>query len=290
MPSQAHSPSTGSFPAIGPASAYASGATASYTSPYAERRSLEAHLAGPGVPGSSPIRSRGGSPLSPVRSRGGSPLSPRSARAMAHPYALAASAYRDDPYPEGPMPLSAPAYGSFPRLPVAGERTRHSWSAHPFSPTRADRPFSAAADPREPEPDSLRLPPLRLPRTRSHTVGGAAEPARPPSQDSPFAYSAASAGTSPVQVLPPPFTLEPRPQWDDPSFSPFARRPSTAAPTASAPQAPTGAFGRPFSSPAGGQTLPSLQSVLGASAFAPPGDRRLSKEEYDEEEESRRFG
>ncbi|KAI0338789.1 hypothetical protein BDW22DRAFT_1348228 [Trametopsis cervina] len=82
---------------------------------------------------------------------------------------------------------------------------------------------------------AVRLPPLRLTRPRSRTFAesGASRgapssahilsprsPTRlPPLQpDSPFAFEA------PLRI-PPPFTLQPQPQWDDPSFSPFSRPP-----------------------------------------------------------------
>lgn len=72
-----------------------------------------------------------------------------------------------------------------------------------------------AAEMREPEPD-LVLPPL-------------AELPRAPSRDSPFAYE------TPLR-LPPPFTLQPRPQWDDASFSPF-NRPTSQSSSPTTPSA-----------------------------------------------------
>lgn len=86
---------------------------------------------------------------------------------------------------------------------------------------------------------TVRLPPLRLSRPRSRTFAErvpysatsptylgspTTSPTRlPPLQgDAPFAYEA------PLR-LPPPFTLQPQPLWDDPSFSPYSRPSPRAA-------------------------------------------------------------
>ncbi|EKM50997.1 uncharacterized protein PHACADRAFT_262931, partial [Phanerochaete carnosa HHB-10118-sp] len=78
----------------------------------------------------------------------------------------------------------------------------------------------------------LRLPPLRLARPRSRTFGGAdaADPRepRPALALPPLAGPGSPLAAAPGQRLPPPFTLQPRPQWDEPTFSPFARRAAAA--------------------------------------------------------------
>ncbi|KAI0668160.1 hypothetical protein C8Q78DRAFT_1071487 [Trametes maxima] len=72
-----------------------------------------------------------------------------------------------------------------------------------------------------------------------------------------------SAPRTPLNI-PPPFTLQPRPQWDDPAFSPFntRRRSPTELPPSAAPP-----FAGPSSSPTAyspfrGESLPSLSSVV----------------------------
>lgn len=184
-------------------------------------------LSGPGIPGSPPAAS----------------LSPRSIRSAPYtrhqpPPVAGSSALRPEFLPMHRHSLSYPApYPSASTRPYTADDTARSLRT-------LTRPTSPPV--RDPVDFDVRLPPLRLNRPRSRTFAGpefSVEPARPytdaprdvalpplagssrarapppPPSDSPFAYE-------PPLRLPPPFTLQPRPQWDDASFSPFSRPPS----------------------------------------------------------------
>ena len=201
-------------------------------------------LSGPGIPGSPPSVPR-------------SPRSIRSAPYARHhpPPVAGSSAFR----PEG-LPMHRPGH-SFP-APYPLPSTR------PYTADDSSRSLRTLARPssppvRHPVDFDLRLPPLRLPRGRSRTHGShdfdddnespvsrqfaaMREPApalalppiagpstaRPHTADSPFAFD-------PSVRIPPPFTLQPRPQWDDASFSPFSRpRSQPHSPTSPFPPMP----------------------------------------------------
>lgn len=122
-------------------------------------------------------------------------------------------------------------------------------STRPYTADDSPRSLRTLARPgsppvRHPVDFDVRLPPLRLPRGRApgsrdfdadadsalgRQLAAMREPApalpplagpsaaRPHTADAPFAFAPAAAR------IPPPFTLQPRPQWDDASFSPFSR-------------------------------------------------------------------
>lgn len=185
-------------------------------------------LSGPGIPGSPPSV----------------PLSPHSIRSA--------------PYTRNPLP---PVAGSGALRPDFLPMHRHSHSFPAPYPSTSTRPYTAddstrslrtltrpnSPPVRNPVDFDVRLPPLRLNRPRSRTFGGSelsseavgasrqyagsrppqedlalpplAGPSRPrltPQSESPSAYDT-------LLRIPPPFTLQPRPQWDDASFSPFSR-------------------------------------------------------------------
>ena len=196
-------------------------------------------LSGPGIPGSPPSATS---------------LSPRSIRSAPYtrlpppPPVAASSALRSEFLPMHRHSHSFPAPYPPPSLrPYTADDSARSLRT-------LTRPNSPPV--RNPVDFDVRLPPLRLSRPRSRTFGGSepstgtetavGPPARShaedrPSQDlvlpplagpsrhprmlaqtdSPFAYE-------PPLRIPPPFTLQPRPQWDDASFSPFSRPASQA--------------------------------------------------------------
>lgn len=181
-------------------------------------------LSGPGVPGDMPS----------------SPSSPRAIRSAPYP--------RPDIRPMSP--LGHPSLRPF----SADDRPRVIPRARAMSPQPRQSIDSALA--------ALTLPPLTFDRPRSYTVSGSSssgahalftrppvlpqpmapfppiegqgQPSRPRlsslQSDSPFAYEA------PIHI-PPPFTLQPRPQWDDASFSPF-HRPHARNPPSRIPHEP----------------------------------------------------
>ncbi|KAI0690368.1 hypothetical protein BC835DRAFT_1365034 [Cytidiella melzeri] len=114
---------------------------------------------------------------------------------------------------------------------------RRQTTTRPWTSERREQPYTVPQLPssvhRHSTDFALRLPPLRLSRPRSRTfaehsashmtpISAYAEASSPQAHlppiqsDSPFIYEAPSR-------LPPPFTLQPQPQWDDPSFSPYSR-------------------------------------------------------------------
>ncbi|KAF7794147.1 hypothetical protein EIP86_005278 [Pleurotus ostreatoroseus] len=176
-------------------------------------------LSGPGVPGSIPS----------------SPPSPRAIRSAPYPR----------PETRGMFGPHSPRASSAMRPLSAEARPRHPPRARAMSPQPRQSIDSAMA--------ALTLPPLTFDRPRSYTVSGPSGSSSfypltpsivPPSSsqsgmetlgqarprltsmgtDSPFAHDA------PLRI-PPPFTLQPRPQWDDASFSPFHRRSTRPVPT-----------------------------------------------------------
>ncbi|RDX44497.1 hypothetical protein OH76DRAFT_1487080 [Lentinus brumalis] len=143
---------------------------------------------------------------------------------------------------------------------------------------------------------TLTLPPVmtNVPRSRGGPMASPISPLSAGAYPSLASLSALEAGTSaqrpssfdesrrmlpqpnvdfsmprPALNIPPPFTLQPQPQWDDPAFSPFSRRRSPPA----LPQGVVPPFG---SSPTATQPpfqhepLPSISSVLPMSQTAPP--------------------
>ncbi len=184
----------------------------SFSSEGSSARSLafSSQLSGPGVPGGLPA----------------SPPSPRAIRSAPYPRAEIRGGFSNFFIPASSRPFTADdSSRSMPRPPFGMHPLRHSLDTGP----------------------SITLPPLTFDRPRSNTVSGPSgssgrlhvtspssilpsplAPVLPPVEeqarqrilslqsDSPFAYDA------PVPI-PPPFTLQPRPQWDDSSFSPFSR-------------------------------------------------------------------
>ncbi|KAI0086036.1 hypothetical protein BDY19DRAFT_375651 [Irpex rosettiformis] len=158
------------------------------------------------------------------------------------------------------------------------------WTSEHREPLHAvSRPSSAAH--RHSTDFTVRLPPLRLSRPRSRTFAehGAphnlssprhgrlsASPTRlPPLQtDAPFTHEASLR-------LPPPFTLQPQPLWDDPSFSPY-RRPTSRI----AQQSPMASHEfitlPPPSGHEGNTTLPSAHFSAATSSPAAPSFRPAS--------------
>ncbi|RPD55245.1 hypothetical protein L226DRAFT_526165 [Lentinus tigrinus ALCF2SS1-7] len=140
---------------------------------------------------------------------------------------------------------------------------------------------------------TLTLPPVmtNVPRSRGGPMSSPISPLSAGAYPSLASLSALEAGTSaqrprsfdeprrtlpppnvdfsaprPVLNIPPPFTLQPQPQWDDPAFSPFSRRRSPPA----LPHGVAPPFGSSPTSPFRPEPLPSLSSVIPMSHTAPP--------------------
>ena len=72
----------------------------------------------------------------------------------------------------------------------------------------------------------------------------------------------------PVLNIPPPFTLQPQPQWDDPAFSPYNRRRSPPSqPRGTVP--PFGDSPTAIRSPFGAEPLPSISTVIPMASSGP---------------------
>ncbi|KAI0073979.1 homeobox-domain-containing protein [Panus rudis PR-1116 ss-1] len=182
-------------------------------------------------------------------------------------------------HPTSDRALYGTSYGQRLSPPRASPETLSRLSSAPSHPSRL------AA---ETEGPRIVLPPLRIgspspPQSAptsavEHTQFGALASAPPhyasggrhlsattPTAESPFAHSA-------PPYIPPPFTLEPQPIWDDPSFSPFSR-PSTshASPTSPTYYAPEHTY--PPHTPTHVYTpqtqLPSLTNILHESDANP---------------------
>ena len=77
----------------------------------------------------------------------------------------------------------------------------------------------------------------------------------------------------PVLNIPPPFTLQPQPQWDDPAFSPFTPRRSPPIPHGQGATAPSSAASSPTATRGGGpfraEPLPRLATVVPMTPSGP---------------------
>lgn len=97
-------------------------------------------------------------------------------------------------------------------------------SAEPYRSSRSVRGTWSGLPRQSHSPLSVTLPPI-LPELQSgvhtHIIGSS-------SASGPFHSSHSSDTFTQRNIhIPPPFTLEPRPQWDQSSFSPFSRRPGS---------------------------------------------------------------
>ncbi|EMD36052.1 hypothetical protein CERSUDRAFT_124570 [Gelatoporia subvermispora B] len=185
-------------------------------------------LSGPGIPGSSGML-EGSYP--PPMASAVSPVTMQRSRRSSTSYSMVARDFA--PLPSRPSTSGGPSDAYSLRVGVEFPQPGPSRLEPPFTlpPLRID-PLRPAAT--LPAPATSSRHPSLLPRRSlgqvlpspaafdlSHRTP-ASEPV-----ESPFAHH-------PTLNIPPPFTLQPRPQWDDPAFSPFSRpssavsRPSTS--------------------------------------------------------------
>ncbi|PCH34906.1 homeobox-domain-containing protein [Wolfiporia cocos MD-104 SS10] len=172
------------------------------------------HLSGPGIPGpGSEPRSQYSSP---VEAQGTQPSQPRlSPLTSYHP------------------PHSSYSYRS--SRPATADQALDMYYTASRSP-RPARPLSDDLTGRQRDPPII-LPPLVLDPPRSRALPGSSHygsPSPTSVQHSPTVidprrrwqpseHPESQFAHRPPLNIPPPFTLQPRPQWDDPAFSPFSR-------------------------------------------------------------------
>ncbi|KAH9934250.1 uncharacterized protein B0H18DRAFT_548863 [Fomitopsis serialis] len=178
-------------------------------------------LSGPGIPGPSSAMSP--HPALPSESRGALPF-PEAQRGMA---AFPGSSPVQLFPPPNPFGADDPSRAHF--ASAGGSRR---FSDDPRMPHRVTLP-PIVVDPRQdvlgPNPTNrypLSLPPVAPPSSTSSAVGLRRASYGLEQAESPFAHM-------PPLNIPPPFTLEPQPQWDDPAFSPFSRPGSSSRPPSS---------------------------------------------------------
>ncbi|PIL34641.1 transcription factor [Ganoderma sinense ZZ0214-1] len=222
-----------------------------------------AQLAGPGIPGSSrrgllddPAWRR------PAQGFPGPPSASASASAMEPPEMYRATARPGRPPGEqGPaLTLSLP-----PVLATRIDTRRGGPGSSPVTPLSA----SAGAGP---YPTLASLSALES-SASAHRTRASDEMRR----TFPPANVDFSGPRGPPLNIPPPFTLQPRPLWDDPAFSPYNRGRRSSPPTPSFGESPTA-----LHSPFGVEPLPSISAVvplpvpvpMAAPAGPSPGARR----------------
>ncbi|KZT30050.1 hypothetical protein NEOLEDRAFT_1174394 [Neolentinus lepideus HHB14362 ss-1] len=225
------------------------------------------HLSGPGMPGSTFVPS-----LSPTRGR-------ETSIRHRHPSRLSQSFDSTPSF----LPSSADIVG--------GATSRYFLADPARAPVRENLHNMD---------HSLTLPPLAF--DRPHTLGsfGAAGmpfgnplserlPSSAPStvtsfefnrpvlstHDSPFAHQLPEPRPS-VSAIPPPFTLQPRPQWDPDTFSPLSRPGSS---TLASMDRPAGAYYAAESRPSLRDLVPAQSSNVGAERPSPPGQGEFSNGE-----------
>lgn len=206
-------------------------------------------LSGPGIPGPSgaaphtalPTEARG--TLPPPEAQRGMPAYPDASPVHLHP----------PPTPFGPDDVSRTQHAS------AGGLRR--FSDVPRMVQRLTLP-PIDVDPRRDvlghSPTSHFPPPLHsFSRSRANSAAGVRRVSYGQEQaETPFAYL-------PPLNIPPPFTLEPQPQWDDPAFSPFSRPGTSSRPPSSYVLPPSINFALPpmeAMTPRSSETLPPILS------------------------------
>ncbi|CDO76855.1 hypothetical protein BN946_scf185033.g52 [Trametes cinnabarina] len=164
---------------------------------------------------------------------------------------------RRPPYASGGQSMESGGWRGFGS--AAGEQGPGLPLSLPPVSTNIPRPHALATSP-------IGGPPLSLVSIGSLEAGAGPSSRRPSTFDDraralPQPNVDFSAPRTPLNI-PPPFTLQPQPQWDDPAFSPFnARRRSSPA----LPQSVPSQFGGPSTSthtPYRGEPLPSISAVV----------------------------
>lgn len=211
---------------------------------YARSGMPPTQLAGPGIPGSS---RRSAFEDQPWRTRP-PPFSSSRASMSAAAASEAPELYRLTPRPGRPAGEQGPELTlTLPPVMTNLPRPRAGPMSSPISPLSAGAAYPSLA--------SLSALEAGTSAQRPPAFDEARRTLPPPNVD--------FSTPRPVLNIPPPFTMQPQPQWDDPAFSPFSRRRTPPA----LPHGVAPPFG---SSPTAPQPLPSLSSVVPMAHAAVP--------------------